>query len=141
MPSTCGMTTAESRDFRVATYSVVSSTFSSAAVFTFTGIACGPATLAALLLSQAIVNIKVPNSAIAKIGGDDLVRNPGIWMLLMTFLRLRRALPHLPANCTAVLYQVENVNHNTRSFIDSVSALQASKNFEVSRRNAKFVLS
>jgi hypothetical protein len=41
-PSTWGMMTAESRDFNVATYSVLSLTGTSRAISTFTGIACGP---------------------------------------------------------------------------------------------------
>src|SRR5258708_345836 len=65
MPSTCGITTAESRDLSVATYSVVSSTFWSAAVFTLTGIACGPPAFAAPLFPHAEV-IMVANAMIPK---------------------------------------------------------------------------
>ena len=56
-PPTCGMTTAESRDLSVATYSVESLTGIARASCTFTGIAPGPAAcgLCALLPEQPTV--------------------------------------------------------------------------------------
>src|ERR1700677_3865453 len=62
IPSTCGITTAESRDFKVATYSVVSSIFSAFAVCTFTGMAWGASAFASLLLPQPAVASTRANS-------------------------------------------------------------------------------
>src|SRR5882757_1221083 len=56
MPSTCGMMTAVSRDFRVATYSVDSFTLAGCAVLTCTGMACGGPACALFLSLQAEVN-------------------------------------------------------------------------------------
>jgi hypothetical protein len=63
-PSTCGMITAESRDFSVATYSVASSTGVACATSTFTGIAGGPcaSALCVALLEHAEVAALAANA-------------------------------------------------------------------------------
>src|ERR1700733_3079566 len=73
MPSPCGITTAESRDFKVATYSVVSSIFSAFAVCTFTGMACGASAFAALLLPQPAVERSSASSAPGAIPAKTLL--------------------------------------------------------------------
>src|SRR6266436_774921 len=68
-PSTCGMITAASRDFSVATYSVVSFTGISFAVCTLTGIPAGPGGAAPRTESplQAAVNAASAKTAASRV--------------------------------------------------------------------------
>src|SRR5215471_20081196 len=71
IPSTCGMITAVSRDFRVETYSVDTSTFSGFAVRTFTGIAWGGPAVVALPPPQPATSASAVRIADSEKNGYD----------------------------------------------------------------------
>jgi hypothetical protein len=72
-PSTCGMITADSRDFSVATYSDASLTGTACACSTLTGIAPGPAAcgFCAPLLEQPTVIALAAKTAASKLFAAD----------------------------------------------------------------------
>src|SRR5919109_3837943 len=100
-PSTWGMITAESRDFRVATDSVVSSTGTSCATTTFTGIAVGPCACGSVALLQPVA------MAISKrsVPATRDVHQPFRWLKFWPAFRILGKLPRTTGQVRGLLSQ------------------------------------